>query len=187
MKIGISVGHCVLKSGECTSADGTAFGGGSEYEYCLKLAPAIKRQLEDLGHQVTILRVPDKQVVDLGEEKRYKLKLYNEEEFDLLLELHLNQSQTSRSEGTEVLYVSEEGKKYAQAILDKLAREGGHGIWKRRGVKRRTDIDFLNRSKAVAVQLELFFCTNQSEWRRGQKNKQKAARLIAEAIHSVSA
>lgn len=185
MNIGISVGHSILLSGECTSADGTTLGGGNEYEYCSRLAPAIKRQLEDAGHTVTVLKVPEKTVVDLAEEKRYKMKLYNEKEYDFLLELHLNESDRPRAEGTEALYISEDGKKYAEAIVEKLSKEGGEGIWKSRNAKRRADIEFLNKSKAVSVQLELFFCTNKSEWKRGQKNRKKIAKLITEAIESV--
>lgn len=185
MKIGISVGHSILLSGECTSADGTMMGGGNEYEYCSRLAPALKRQLEEAGHTVTVLRVPEKLVVDLGEERRYKLKQYNEQDYDFILELHLNQSSRPHSEGTEALYISDEGKKYAEAIVAKLSKENGEGIWKGRSAKRRADIEFLTKTNAVAVQLELFFCTNRSEWKRGQKNRQKIARLITQAIDSV--
>lgn len=186
MKIGISVGHSILLSGECTSADGTVMGGGNEYEYCCRLAPALKRQLEEAGHTVTVLRVPEKMVVDQGEERKYKLQQYNSEEFDLILELHLNQSTRPHSEGTEAFYISDEGKKYAEAIVTKLALENGQGLWKGRSAKRRADIEFLTKTKAIAVQLELFFCNNRSEWKRGQKNRQKIAKLITEAIESVN-
>lgn len=185
MKIGISVGHSILLSGECTAKDGTAFGGGNEYQYCLRLAPAIKTQLEEAGHTVTVLKVPERTVVDLAEERKFKIAQYNEEDFDFLLELHLNESDRPKAEGTEALYISQEGKKYAEAIVKKLSTDGGGGIWKSRNAKRRTDLYFLNCSKAVAVQLELFFCTNKSEWKRGQKNRKKIARLIAQAIESV--
>ncbi len=185
MNIGISVGHSILVSGECTAADGSELGGGNEYEFCLKLAPAIKSQLEEAGHTATVLRVPERTVMDLAEERRYKMKQYNEQNFDIVLELHLNESSRPRAEGTETLYVSEEGKKYAEAILQKLRKEGGEGIWKGRNAKRRADIAFLNDTKAIAVQIELFFCTNKSEWKRGQKNRKKIAKLITEAIESV--
>ena len=33
MKVFLSVGHSILKSGACTSADGTAQGGVNEYQY----------------------------------------------------------------------------------------------------------------------------------------------------------
>lgn len=185
MKIGISVGHSILLSGECTAADGTSLGGGNEYEYCLRLAPAIRTQLEEAGHTATVLKVPEKTVVDLTEERKYKITQYNEADYDLLLELHLNESDRPKAEGTEALYISDEGKKYAEAIVNKLSTESGEGIWKNRNAKRRADLYFLNHTKAVAVQLELFFCTNKSEWKRGQKNRKKIARLIAEAIESV--
>lgn len=185
MKIGLSVGHSVLVSGECTSADGTMMGGGCEYEYCCRLAPVLKRELEEAGHSVTILKVPEKTVVDLSDERKYKIQQYNSDEFDLIMELHLNESTAPKSEGVEALYISDEGKKFAEAIVSKLSSKNGEGIWKGRNAKRRADIYFLNHSKAVAVQLELFFCTNKSEWKRGQKNRKKIAKLITEAIASV--
>ena len=185
MNIGISVGHSILASGECTGADGTVFGGGNEYEFCARLAPALKTQLEEAGHTVTLLKVPEKTLKDLAEERKFKISQYNGKDYDFLLELHLNESSRPRAEGTEALYISDEGKKYAQTIVKKLSKEGGEGIWKGRNAKRRADISFLNNSKATAVQLELFFCTNKSEWKRGQKNRRKIAKLITEAIESV--
>lgn len=179
MKIAISVGHSILKSGACTSADGTALGGGNEYKFCSEFAPFLKKALEKNGHEVTIIEVPKKSVSSVSEEKKYKVSKYNSQKFDLNIELHLNAA-SATAEGTETLYKSEKGKKYADAIINKLGE-----IYKPRGAKKRSDLYFLNTTKATAVLVELFFCTNKAEWKKAQKNKRKMARLITEAIASV--
>lgn len=179
MRICISVGHSILENGNITSADGTKFGGGNEYRFCKEFAPIIKRYLEDAGHEVDIVRVPEKSCKTIAEEKKYKINRYNND-YDLNIELHLNAANNTKAKGTEALYVSNTGKKYATAICNKLGE-----IWTNRGPKKRTNLYFLNTTKAPAVLLELFFCTNQAEWKKAQKNKRKMARLITEAINSI--
>lgn len=182
MKICISVGHSILKNGYITSADGTALGGGNEYKYCKQFAKVLEKHLAAAGHTVTILQVPEKTVINTAEEKAYKIARYNKD-YDLNLELHLNAASNAIAKGTEVLYVSTKGKKYADAICKKLSE-----FFTNRGPKKRTDLYFLNVTKAPAVLLELFFCTNKKEWQKGNKNetKEEMARLITEAITSVN-
>lgn len=179
MRICISVGHSVLKNGYITSADGTSLGGGNEYKYCKEFAKVLKQHLVAAGHTVAILRVPEKTVINQTAEKKYKLARYNKG-YDLNLELHLNAASNATAEGTETLYKSVMGKKYATAICKSLTE-----LWTNRGPKQRTDLYFLNATKAPAVLIEMFFCTNPYEWKKAQKNKRKMARLITEAINSV--
>lgn len=179
VKICISVGHSMLKNGNITSADGTAFGGGNEYKYCKSFANVLVSTLRAAGHNVDLLRVPEGTVNNQSEEKKYKIAKYNKNTYDLNLELHLNAA-GPEAKGTETLYKSETGKKYADAICKKLSK-----LWRNRGAKKRTNLYFLNTTKAPAVLLELFFCTNKEEWVKAQKNKRKMARLITEAIDSV--
>lgn len=179
MRICISVGHSVLKNGNITSADGTAFGGGNEYKFCKEFAPILKTYLENAGHDVTIIRVPERSVANQTAERNYKIARYNNN-YDLNIELHLNAASVKTACGTEALYTSKTGLKYAEAITDSLSE-----IWQNRGAKKRTDLYFLNQTNAPAVLLELFFCTNKTEWKKAQKNKRKMARLITEAINSI--
>ncbi len=179
MKICISVGHSMLKNGNITSADGTAFGGGNEYKFCKEFANVLVSTLKAAGHEVDLLRVPERRVSTQKEEKSYKIARYNDN-YDLNLELHLNAANSCTARGTEALYVSSTGKKYASAICNKLSE-----LWTNRGPKVRTNLYFLNTTKAPAVLIELFFCTNKTEWKKAQKNKRKMARLITEAIASV--
>ena len=181
MRICISVGHSVLKNGYITSADGTQFGGGNEYKYCKEFARVLKKHLVAAGHKVTVLQVPEHTVINQAAEKAYKMARYNKG-YDLNIELHLNAASNATAEGTEVLYKSERGKKFATAICNNLSR-----LLLNRGPKQRNNLYFLNSTRAVAVLLELFFCTNKSEWKKGKKKstQEKMAKLITEAIDSV--
>lgn len=180
MRIQISVGHSVLKNGYITSADGTAFGGGNEYKYCKEFARVLKKHLAAAGHNVTVLQVPEHTVINQAAEKDYKMARYNQG-YDLNLELHLNAAGAA-ARGTEALYVSNSGKRYADAICKKISE-----LFTNRGPKKRTNLYFLNQTKATAVLLELFFCTNKAEWKKGKKKstQEKMAKLITEAIDSV--
>lgn len=180
MRICISVGHSILKNGYITSADGTSLGGGNEYKYCKEFANVLKKHLVAAGHDVTVLQVPEGTAINTMTEKEYKIARYNKG-YDLNLELHLNAAGAT-ARGTEVLYVSSSGKKYADAICKNLS-----GLFANRGSKKRTDLYFLNQTKATAVLLELFFCTNKAEWKKGKKKstQEKMAKFITEAIDSV--
>lgn len=181
MNICISVGHSMLKNGAITSADGTKLGGGNEYKFCKDFSTYLKKQLEKTGHDVTVVIVPEKRCRDVTEERKYKISKYNAESYDLNLELHLNAAGTGQAEGTESLYVSKSGKKYAEAITEKMSK-----LYKDRGVKENKHLYFLNTTKAPATLIELFFCTNKKEWKKAQKNKEKMASLITEAIETVN-
>lgn len=179
LKICVTVGHSILKNGACTSADGRKYGGVLEYKYCRDFAKKyLVPTLKKVGHDVTLIICPEKQFTDAKQEKGYKLSRINKENYDLVMELHLNSSQPS-AHGTEVLYVSSKGKEYAEKIVNALAE-----VYTNRGAKKRTDLYMLNGTKPVTVMLELFFCTNKDDYKKGhgRKNATKLAKLIAEAV-----
>ena len=94
------------------------------------------------------------------------------------MELHLNAAQPE-AHGTEVIYYSSTGKKYAEKIVNALGK-----VYTNRGAKKRTDLYILNGIKPTAVLLELFFCTNREDYLKGhgKTNATKLAKLIAQAI-----
>lgn len=179
LKICVTVGHSRLKNGAYTSADGRYYGGVLEYKYCRDFAKKyLVPTLKKVGHDVTLIICPEKQFTDAKQEKDYKLSRINKENYDLVMELHLNSAQPT-AHGTEVLYVSPEGKEYAEKIVNALGE-----VYTNRGAKKRTDLYILNGTKPTAVLLELFFCTNKDDYKKGhgRKNATKLAKLIAEAI-----
>ena len=182
MKILLLVGHSILKDGRCTSADGRSKGGCLEYNWCKKFSSQLKKELEKAGHKVKRVVCPEKVFKSKNEEKPYKLDIEKNGNYDLVLELHLNSSDNKSANGTEVLYISDTGREYAEAIEKQLST-----IFRSRGVKKRTDLYILNDTKAVAVVLETFFCTNSSDHSKakGKKKRTKLAKLVVKGIENV--
>ncbi len=178
MKIALTVGHSILKSGSYTSADGKKYGGCNEYKWCKAFSKQVKNALEANGHKVTRIVCPEKKFTSWTQERTYKLNIINKEDYDLVIELHLNAASPS-AQGCEVLYKSTTGKKYAAQVQKQLA-----SIFKDRGINKRTDLYILNGTKPPAILLETFFCTSKSDYKkaRGLAKRKKLAKLVAKGI-----
>lgn len=173
MKICITVGHSILKSGMCTSAKGVC----SEYKYCKKLAKQVVSALAKKGHDVTLVKCPEYRFKTSVDEKPYKLGRVNGKGYDLVVELHLNASASKMPSGTECIYKSDAGKKYATAINKGLAT-----LLKSRGVKKDTrGLYMLNGTDCPAVICEVFFCTSPFDYNicKGLSGRKKVAKAIA--------
>ena len=181
MKIALTVGHSLLKNGSYTSADGKKYGGCNEYKYCKAFSKQVAYALKKNGHDVTRIVCPEKTFISSTQERSYKLNKINSGDYDLVIELHLNAASPS-AKGTEVLYKSNTGKKYANAVQKQLAT-----VFNDRGTKQRTDLYILNGTKPPAILLETFFCTSASDYKKakGIVNRRKLAKLIADGIGKV--
>ena len=181
MRIALTVGHSLLKNGNYTSADGRAYGGCNEYKYCKAFSKQVASALKKNGHDVTRIVCPEKTFISSTQERSYKLNKINSGDYDLVIELHLNAASPS-AKGTEVLYKSNTGKKYANAVQKQLAT-----VFNDRGTKQRTDLYILNGTKPPAILLETFFCTSASDYKKakGIVNRRKLAKLIADGIGKV--
>ncbi|HBG6028842.1 TPA: N-acetylmuramoyl-L-alanine amidase [Clostridioides difficile] len=182
MKICITVGHSILKSGACTSADGVV----NEYQYNKSLAPVLADTFKKEGHKADVIICPEKQFKTKNEEKSYKIPKVNSGGYDLLIELHLNSSGVGAF-GTEVFYYSEKGKEYAQRVVDKLSkpfiRKKGDKELGNRGVKLDKSLYILNSSKPTAILIESFFCDNKEDYEKAKKfGYEGIAKLIVEGV-----
>ncbi|HBF6506381.1 TPA: N-acetylmuramoyl-L-alanine amidase [Clostridioides difficile] len=182
MKICITVGHSILKSGACTSADGVV----NEYQYNKSLAPVLADTFRKEGHKADVIICPEKQFKTKNEEKTYKIPRVNSGGYDLLIELHLNSSGVGAF-GTEVFYYSEKGKEYAQRVVDKLSkpfiRKKGDKEVGNRGVKLDKGLYILNSSKPTAILIESFFCDNKEDYEKAKKfGYEGIAKLIVEGV-----
>lgn len=174
MNIFLSVGHSILKDGRITSADGMI----NEYKYCKKLSYLLEQFLIQKGHNVELVICPEYQFKSAKEERQYKLAIENRSAYDLCAELHLNAYEDKAANGSEVYYKTDRGKPYAISVTNKL------GIrFKNRGAKKRDNLYMLNKTKAPAILLECFFCTNMEDCTRGE-DISAVANLIAEGIHA---
>ncbi|HFL2483505.1 TPA: N-acetylmuramoyl-L-alanine amidase [Clostridioides difficile] len=182
MKICITVGHSILKSGACTSADGVI----NEYQYNKSLAPVLADIFRKEGHKVDVIICPEKQFKNKSEEKSYKIPKINSGNYNLLIELHLNSSGVGAF-GTEVFYYSEKGKEYAQRVVDKLSkpfiRKKGDKEVGNRGAKLDKSLYILNSSKPTAILIESFFCDNKEDYEKAKKlGYEGMAKLIVEGV-----
>ncbi|CZR99833.1 N-acetylmuramoyl-L-alanine amidase [Clostridioides difficile] len=182
MKICITVGHSILKSGACTSADGVV----NEYQYNKSLAPVLADIFRKEGHKVDVIICPEKQFKTKSEEKSYKIPKINSGNYNLLIELHLNSSGVGAF-GTEVFYYSEKGKEYAQRVVDKLSkpfiRKKGDKEVGNRGAKLDKSLYILNSSKPTAILIESFFCDSKEDCEKAKKfGYEGIAKLIVEGV-----
>lgn len=185
-RMALTVGHSKLKSGAYTSADGRKFGGVLEYQYNKELAPLIQAWMIKGGWDCDMIVCPEGQFSAAKEESTYKLNIVNDasKAYDLICELHLNASESHTATGGEVLYISNSGKKYAEAVSAKLAvMIKKHG----KGIVYRDNLYMLTKTRPVSIMLETFFCDNKSDCEI-MKDKNKVAKLIAEGIvgHDIS-
>ena len=176
MKILLTVGHSILKTGACTSADGRPYGGVLEYAYNKSIVNRAADYLRQVGHTVDVLVCPELQFSRSIDEKDYKVQQANAGGYDLVAELHLNASALHNGRGCEVLYISDAGKKVAQRIQERLTT-----VFKDRGVAYRNNLYMLTQTKPVAVMIESFFCDNFADCELAEKTD--VALLIAEGIH----
>ncbi len=179
MKIILTVGHSILKTGNCTSADGRSFGGVLEYAYNKHIVKKVADYLRSVGHKVDVLVCPELRFAKSTEEKNYKLQKVNNGNYDLVVELHLNASKLHNARGCEVLYKSSNGKKFAQQVQNRLAT-----VFQDRGIQKRDNLYMLNSTKPVAIMLETFFCDNTADCELIEKHD--VPLLIAEGIHGNS-
>ena len=179
MKIALTVGHSRLKNGSYTSADGTSYGGCNEYKWCKKFSKQVAQKLRKNGFKVTRIVCPEKQFTTSTQEKTYKLNKINNDNYDLVIELHLNAASPDAA-GTEVLYKSATGKKYAEKVQKQLST-----VFEDRGTKKRTDLYILNSTEPPAILIETFFCTSKSDYKKakGLLKRRKLAKLIANGIN----
>lgn len=176
MKIILTVGHSILKSGACTSADGRPFGGILEYSYNKNIVNRVADYLREAGHTVDVLICPELEFSRSTDEKTYKLSRVNNGGYDLAVELHLNASKLHNARGCEVLYLSDSEKRVAERIQARLATVFSN----RNGVQKKNNLYMLTKTKPDTVMLETFFCDSVADCELAEKTD--VARLIAEGI-----
>lgn len=175
MKYALSVGHSILKNGNCTSASGEGRGGVNEYEYNKKLVKIVAKYIKAAGHKFTIIQCPERKFTSASQERSYKISKINSGNYDVAVELHLNASD-GKGCGTEQWYKTSSGKKYADRVQKKTKT-----VFKDRGNKQTNGLYFLNSTKPPAVILETFFCDNKGDYAKG-KDLEKIGKLIAEGL-----
>ena len=120
----------------------------------LNIAKFVQRYLGDNGFDSVIYQ----QSNSLNE----VIKVENQTDFEFGVSIHCNAASNRDANGIEVLYypTSKKGKELAQCIQDELVKKTG---LRNRGIKPRSDLGFLRRTKSPCVLVECAFISNEKE------------------------
>lgn len=164
MKILVNAGHAV------NGTDWGACGNGlREAEVNKIISTTLVSYLKSYGYNVTLYQ----QTKSVNDVWRFE----NKGDYDLVISVHCN-SFNSTSHGHEVLYypTSSQGKKLAQSIQTSLVKTVG---LRDRGVKPRSNLCVLKRTRSIAVLVETAFISNPNEAKLLREKPDAFARAIA--------
>lgn len=151
MKLNICKGHS-------TPYNGGANGIRSE-EYLIDLiVPKLIDGLKSLGNEVNDITPSEHQkqfIKCLSDSLRIRCDNANNNLADLNVFIHFN-CYNGRANGTEVCYVSNAGKVYADTVCKNISRLG----YNNRGSKKRTNLYVLKRTVKPSILIECCFCDN---------------------------
>lgn len=165
----------LICAGHTTQGKGTgAVGYINESNENRVLAKKVVEYLKYSGHTVDYFEINK-----ADDYLQKQVSTANSKTYDLVVQIHFNANKITDSiMGTETLYSSSRGKVWAEKITTKLGE-----IYKQRGAKIRTDLYWLNKTIAPAVLIETCFVDSKGDTNLYNSNKNKTAKLIAEAIH----
>ena len=165
---------CIV-AGHTTTGKGTgAVGYINESTENRILAKKVTEYIKKSGHNCDYYEV-NKSDTYLKDQVNFA----NKKVYDLVIQIHFN---AGGGTGTETLYRSTAGKKYAKQVNDKLST-----MYKNRGIKH--DINdvgrklyWLTNTKYPAILIETCFVDSKSDADKYINNKDATAKLIAEGI-----
>ena len=138
------------------------------------LAKKVTEYIKKAGHNCDYYEV-NKSDTYLKDQTNFA----NKKVYDVVIQIHFN---AGGGTGTETLYRSTAGKKYAKQVNDKLST-----MYKNRGIKH--DINdvgrklyWLTNTKYPAILIETCFVDSKSDTDKYVNNKDATAKLIAEGI-----
>lgn len=167
MRIFINAGHGGSDCGAVSKS------GTKEADIALKVSNILIDRLKLNGYPITFYQ-----------QKKTYTEISNEENKSgatLFISIHCNSSVNSMAHGVEVLYntYSVKGKQFAEIMQNELVKRTG---LTNRGVKARSDLHVLNRTKAPAILVEMAFISNPAEEKLLKENPKMFADSIWEAI-----
>ena len=180
MKINVHAGH-----GKDGAVGCGAVGLIKESTEARKVKDLVIKYLKAEGHTVYDCTVDTGK--DASDILKKIVKKCNAHTVDLDVSIHFNSGVSDpkgndKTTGTEVLIYNSESKAYDEAkrVCDKIAKLG----FKNRGVKTRSDLYFLNSSKAAAILIEVCFVGDKDDVTLYQKNVDNIAKAIVEGIQN---
>lgn len=177
MRIGVHAGHNPDGKVACG-----AVGLIKESTEARKVKDEVIRLLKSVGHTVYDCTVNDgTSVSDIVNKQVSKS---NAQSLDLTVAIHFNagandKSGNGKTTGVEVLMDYAEGIK--KSTGERICKNVSSLGFRNRGIKTRTDLGFLNKTKAKAILVECCFVDDKDDIKL--YNYQSMAKAIAEGIH----
>ncbi len=162
----------VIDAGHGGADNGTRWGGVEEKRLALDMAKRVEAMLRQKNIPTAMTRTADT-TVTLDE----RVAIANKFDDVIFVSLHFNASRDTSIRGTETYYMSAEGKTLASIIQ---ARLGKRILTRNRGIKRRTDLAVLHKTKGVAALVECGFISN--KWERDRCDSPWLRNILAEEI-----
>jgi len=148
----ISSGHSLY----CRGANGEVHGGFDEVDEARRLVERVADELDARGVSVSVFH--DNTSKTQSENLNTIVNWHNAQgAHDLNVSAHFN-AFDGKAHGTEVLYLTQ--PELASEMSAAIATAGG---FTNRGGKKRTDLAFLNKTKAPAILLETCFCDSAAD------------------------
>ena len=171
MKIFINAGHGGTDPGAVSKK------GTKEADVTRKVCSLLACQLIQKGFDVEYFQ-QKKSFTEVSQAE-------NNSNSDLFISIHCNSFSDSKANGVEVLHypTSTKGIKYAQIIQNELVEST---TLKDRGIKARSDLHVLRKTKAVAILVELAFISNPEEEKLLLEKPELFANAIFNGINKIS-
>ena len=151
----------------------------------LKVALALRSELESLGATVFMTRTNNQSYVDgtpitSSTLRPKRLELISSFNVDILISVHHNYSPSASGNGTEALYFYGFNQKFAQTVADKMSDVSGMN---NRGGKYQNVFVYRNH-EFMSILLECGFLSNvkDSEWLMTEGSTAKLAKAIADGV-----
>lgn len=167
MKIFINAGHGGTDPGACSKS------GIKEADITEKICSILMARLKANYYPVEVYQ-QNSSVFEVS-------KVENKSGATCFISIHCNAATNPTAHGTETLYcsTSAKGKQLAEIMQDCLVKNTGLA---NRGIKPRSDLHVLNRTKAPAILVETAFISNPNELKLLVESPEVFAEAIWEAI-----
>ena len=169
--VNLSVAHFGIGTGASGIID--------EVEHSIKVSKKVTEILVKNGVKVNYIE--DKTSKSQSKNVNWIVAKHNSFDADLDVSIHFNSSgaTTHTDKGAEVLIVSEKNRKLAQSVVNAICKSTG---LLNRGVKVRTNLGFLNKTKNPAILLEICFVNSSKDVKKYETEFDNMCYNIAKAI-----
>lgn len=166
MKFAIDIGHNLPPDTGCN-------GVKLEDNLTLEVGTLVKQKLQALGHQVVSCN--PKSTKSVRDSLQQRVNIANQAKADLYVSIHFD-CYNRQAHGTGTFAVSKVGKKYAQRVVDEIAKLGFFN----RGVKDGGGYFVIRNTAMPAILIECCFCDSKRDM--DMYDVQKMATAIVEGL-----